>query len=64
MVNMFHCKPMIYIPSIKPCDRAVSMEPPQKIVFHVSFHFGGAFTRNSNATPRRIRPISMAATGR
>ena len=39
-------------------------EPTKKAPFQKALYCSGAFTRKSKATPRTIRPISMAATGR
>ena len=56
--------PMTYMPSMNPWASAVSAEPAQKAASHGRLWPRGALARNSNATPRRMRPISITATGR
>ena len=52
------------MPSMKPCDSAASSEPTKKARFHSCLWSSCALTRKSKATPRRISPTSMKATGR
>ena len=49
---------------MNPCASAVIRLPDQKARSQGRLWPMGALARNSNATPRRINPISITATGR
>ena len=49
---------------MKPCDSDVINDPVKKATSHGRLCLIGALARNSKATPRRINPISITATGR
>ena len=49
---------------MKPCASEAMDEPNQNSQFHSSRCQPSALTRNSNATPRSISPISIATTAR
>ena len=49
---------------MKPCASEAISEPAKKAQFQGALCRAGALARNSKATPRRMRPTSITATGR
>ena len=51
-------------PSTTPRKKVAASEPPMKALSHMCCRCLLALKRNSNATPRKISPISMKMIGR
>ena len=49
---------------MKPWASATASEPAKNTRFQAGFFSGFTLARNSKATPRRMSPDSMTATGR
>ena len=51
-------------PSVTPWKNVATTEPPMNALSHQCRCASSALKRNSNATPRKMRPSSMKMSGR